>query len=203
MSDNILAVFEAKNVMLDIESCGDVVLSIGAVHFDPHTGQTLHEFEVVLSVEDQIQRGLQMSGGAFFWWLKQSEAARFAITNHAPGTFPGDAISDLRTFVWNRYDETYSNDPFVWAYPTSFDLPLIHRLAQAYQVRTPWKWTQTMDARTLWQLAIAKDKAAAEIEAIDDPDRHTALSDARRQAGWVARYLRILLAEGANGRADA
>ena len=172
-----------KHVSIDIEACGEVLLSVGACVFDPRSGEIGETFYAVLSAQPQMDRGLRMDGGAFEWWLKQSAETHAAVAN------PQDPESELSRL--HAYMARVGNC-WLWAYPTSFDLPVIERACKAFGVRSPWKWTQTLDGRTLWRLACALDPAMAKIEK-DGPAAHNALEDAKQQAGWFARYLAPVL----------
>ena len=172
---------EEKHVSLDIEACGEVLLSIGACEFDPLTGQTDNPFYVVVEAQPQIDAGLRMDGGAFNWWLKQSDGARAAIAT-VPAARPPDSLEALRRWWPDR-------NAWCWAYPTSYDLPVIARVAARFEVKPPWKWQRTMCGRTLWQLACMVDPKMAEIEKVANPAAHHALADAQEQAEWYAKYL--------------
>ena len=182
-----------KHVSIDIEACGEVLLSVGAVVFDPLTGgmPTVSsikdsggmEFYGVLSAQPQMDRGLKMDGGAFEWWLKQSQQARDSLASPRD---PEVVLSELHSFM------ARVGDCWLWAYPTSFDLPVIERVCKTFGLRSPWKWTRTMDGRTLWRLACSLDPECAKVEK-DGPAAHNALEDARQQARWFARYLTPVL----------
>jgi len=173
------------DVSLDIEACGEVVLSIGACEFDRATGTIDAEFYVVLDVAPQLAAGLRMDAGAFIWWLKQSDLARVAVCTDPQA--PAAALTAFGT--WLRRDK---QSPWVWAYPTSYDLPAIERCCRAFGVKVPWQWTRTMDARTLWQLAIRADPRMAKIEKDAGKTDHHALADAKQQVVWIMRYLSAL-----------
>lgn len=168
------------HVSLDIEACGEIVLSIGACTFDPRTGEELSPCYVVPSIVDQIRAGLRPDGDALLWLLKQSDGCREAI--HMAQTPAQEAFGAFIGWWPDRAAWT-------WAYPTSFDLPVIQRALAAFGNRPPWKWTRTMDGRTLWQLAIAREPNMAKIEQEAATIEHHALEDARQQARWYAKYL--------------
>jgi 3' exoribonuclease, RNase T-like len=173
----------SEQVSLDIEACGEVVLSIGTCVFDPATGETSKPFYATLDPQAQIDRGLKMDGGAFLWWLMQSDAARKAVSSGQVS--PETAFEALRSW-WP------SRDARTWCYPTSYDLPVLARAFAAFGIKPPWKWTETMCMRTLWKLACDHDPAAANIEKKSNPLAHDALADAQEQAGWCAAYLKAM-----------
>ena len=171
------------HVSLDIEACGEVLLSIGACTFNPRTGESLSEFYGVPSVGEQMQAGLRLDADAFAWWLRQDEEARAAIQTQ-----------DHASLVLHQFSEWVDRKAWVWAYPTSYDLSVIERVYRAFHKRVPWTWTKTMDGRTLWRLACANDSALERIEKEANPCPHHALADAKEQARWFAHYLPAVLA---------
>lgn len=173
-----MSILDDKHVSLDIEACGEVLMSIGAVEFDPRTGESGPHFYCVPSIKEQLDVGLKMDASAFLWWLKQDDAARAAVQTQEPA-----GMACARFGLW------CDRDAWVWAYPTSFDLPVIARVFAAFNVQVPWKWTRTMDGRTLWRLACAIDPAMEKIEKEANPAPHHAMEDAKEQAKWYAKYL--------------
>ena len=175
--------FDSLHVSLDIEACGEVVLSIGACTFDADTGDALASFYCVPSVKDQMAAGLRLDADALLWLLKQSDAARAAI--YGPQANAKDEFTSFG--AW------FPKEAWTWAYPTSFDLPVIERAMKTFGLRPPWNWRRTMDGRTLWQLAMARDARMADVEKTAPEVEHHALSDAREQAKWYAKYLAAVL----------
>ena len=172
---------KGNHISIDIEACGEIVLSIGACNFNPTTGEQVGPpFYCVPSVTQQLAAGLRPDGDALLWLLKQSDGCREAI--YRTQQHPIEAFNALREWWIDR-------ESWAWAYPTSFDLPVIQRAMQAFGLQPPWKWTKTMDGRTLWRLACHMSPALEKIERESTPVEHHALEDARQQAKWYARYL--------------
>ncbi|EMW6552618.1 3'-5' exoribonuclease [Citrobacter werkmanii] len=69
--------------MVDLETMGSgpdaPIVSIGAVYFDPSTGNTGAEFYQVVSLESSMSFGMKPDASTIQWWLKQSSEARSAI----------------------------------------------------------------------------------------------------------------------------
>lgn len=183
-----------NDISLDIEACGEVVLSIGACEFDRSTGTIGREFYVVPSIAEQLAAGLKIDGPALLWWFKQADAARAAITD--PEQVPCvDAIRMFRDwFLSGRTLNTrgdlpaVKDDVILWAYPTSYDLPIVAKFCHTFGLRPPWRWTSTMDARTLWKLALMVDPDLKRVETEATVEHH-ALEDAKQQAKWIVAYL--------------
>lgn len=71
------------HLMVDLETMGSgpdaPIVSIGAVYFDPSTGNTGAEFYQVVSLESSMTFGMKPDASTIQWWLKQSSEARSAI----------------------------------------------------------------------------------------------------------------------------
>jgi hypothetical protein len=67
------------HVSVDIEACGEVLMSLGACTFDPRTGEAASEYYGVPDIGQQVKKGLRLDADAFRWWLKQSDEARGAV----------------------------------------------------------------------------------------------------------------------------
>ena len=71
----------ATHARIDIETLGTgaecVVLTVGAVKFDPWSGQEPHSgFLERLDVDDQVHMGRKISDATLQWWAKQDEHIR-------------------------------------------------------------------------------------------------------------------------------
>jgi exodeoxyribonuclease VIII len=68
------------NLMLDIETLGTgpeaIVTSIGAVFFDPHSGQVGAEFYRELNFQDQIDIGRKPTQSTIQFWFSQPREAQ-------------------------------------------------------------------------------------------------------------------------------
>ena len=72
-----------NDLMIDLESMGKKpnapIVSIGAVFFNPLTGELGQEFYMAVSLESAMDQGAVPDGDTILWWLKQSSEARSAI----------------------------------------------------------------------------------------------------------------------------
>ena len=75
------------DVMMDIEALstqlGAVVLTIGAVIFDPESDRIGQTFAIRLPAQEQIDRGALVDVDTIQWWMDQSLEARQAAF-HGP-----------------------------------------------------------------------------------------------------------------------
>jgi hypothetical protein len=156
------------DIMLDLETLGtrpgSVILSIGAVAFDPKTGELGAEFHERVSVES--------SGSTVGWWLKQSDAARAGI---APSFEGGLSIKDaLLQFDLYLY-RVGLDDTKMWGNGASFDNALLSDAYAICGVKQVWKFYNDRCYRTLKNLY-------PEIKMERTGTHHDALDDARSQA---------------------
>lgn len=138
-----------KHIMLDIETLDTtssaVVVSIGAVRFDPVTGHVAPKasaFRARLDLDDQIKRGRTVNGDTIAWWMQQSADARavFALEGKP------DNLNLLRRFAaWVN-----TTDPkAIWGNGANFDNVIVRHLLESYGVATPWKFWQDECYRTI------------------------------------------------------
>lgn len=176
-----------KHIMIDIETLSTaknaVVLSIGAVHFDPKTGVILDEFYKELRLSDQANRKVDI--GTVQWWMKQvaehPERARIFeqgdINEHCPVR---NALLLLRDFIESH--RPIEQDFCVWACDPDFDLDILATLYADYDLTVPWKYYEPKSVRTVRMLG--KELG---LPKLDVTKTHNALEDCIRQAKEVHR----------------
>ncbi|WP_127471953.1 3'-5' exonuclease [Thiomicrorhabdus aquaedulcis] len=185
-----------NNLMIDIETLGtkpgSVIASIGAVFFNPATGETGAEFEVLISVEASKKLGLTTDAATVAWWDKQSKNAQQQLQGSLS---PELAMDDFLQFVISHCERDKVK---AWGNGASFDPVLIEaafdKCNQRYEVsvEAPFKYWNIRDVRTLVDLG---------REIGFDPKRdmpfdgvpHSALADAKHQAKYVSAIWQALL----------
>ena len=161
------------HVMHDIETLGttpgSIILSIGAVAFDPRAG-LFSEFYINIDREVSMDMGLTADQSTIDWWSGQSEEAKAALL--VDPAHPKDAFQ--RYFDWFKSVDGVE----VWSHGATFDTPLIEAVARHFRMPCPWKFWNARDTRTLYDIAgVAPDRSAG--------THHNALDDARNQASAV------------------
>jgi len=171
-----------QHMMIDLETMGTrvdaPVLSIGAVMFEPSTGELGDEFYVAIDPESALLHG-KLSGSTLKWWMAQSDAARKAAM--AGSVSAGNALADLESF----YIGQGWSDIRVWGNGATFDISILE--AQYYSWRgnkgAPWGFRNVRDCRTINELAVGlvgdTPRPATNVA-------HNALDDAIYQAKWVS-----------------
>lgn len=170
-----------KHIMIDLETLGTapgcIVLSIGAVQFDPAAeGDGLGiGFHAAISVEDSEDLGLTIDPSTEQWWERQSDDAKKAA-------FEGGIC--LRKAL-SAFDDFYidSGAECLWGHGASFDAPVLEAVYRAIRWQAPWKYNATRCTRTLYELAgVSPDRTVG--------THHNALDDARNQARAAVIALR-------------
>ena len=183
------------HLMVDMETMGNSpdapIVSIGAVFFDPSTGNTGAEFYRVVSLESSMSFGMKPDASTIQWWLKQSPEARSAIlVDEAMGLL--ETLELLADFIAENAANG-SHTVQLWGNGCSFDNVILRR---AYVLtETPFAvpvWNDR-DVRTMVELG----KSVGINPRFDIPfegDLHNALSDARHQVKYVSAIWKRLTA---------
>ena len=160
------------HVMLDIETLATtpdaVVMSVGVVKFDPHTGTPYNKTLWRPDIDEQTERDRHVSESTLEWWAKQ------------PDHIQEDAFSDegripVVEFMkeLNRYCVGMEK---IWCQGPQFDMLILENLYIQWGHHFGWQFWQVMDCRTLFQLMPVDPRKAIQ------QDLHSADADAYYQA---------------------
>lgn len=183
-----------NNLMLDLETMSTKpdapIVSIGAVFFDPQSGELGAEFYVPVSLSSAMEQGAIPDGDTIIWWLKQSPEARAAICSTDVMTI-ADALSELSHFINRHADNTKYLK--AWGNGTNFDNVILRSAYERAGQTCPWKFWNDSDVRTIVTLGreIGFDPKR---DMPFDGERHNALADAIHQAKYVSAIHQRLLA---------
>ncbi|EAA6248820.1 3'-5' exoribonuclease [Salmonella enterica subsp. enterica serovar Durban] len=181
-----------NNLMIDLETMGKKpnapVVSIGAVFFDPQSGEIGPEFYTAVSLESAMEQGAVPDGDTILWWLRQSPEARSAICVDAM-PIPA-ALSELTQFIGRHADNMKYMK--VWGNGATFDNVILRGAYERAGKICPWPFWNDHDVRTLVTLgrSIGFDPKK------DMPfigEQHNALADARHQAKYVSAIWQKLI----------
>ncbi|MGL4925634.1 MAG: 3'-5' exonuclease [Plesiomonas shigelloides] len=177
-----------KHVMLDLETMGKgsraAIVSIGAVFFEPFTGELGAEFEVAIDLRDSAEYG-KVDAETVLWWLAQSDEARAKVYE---GTEAGNRLFLCHALkMFSEFVERNSSDHvFVWGNGAGFDNVILSNAYEAVGLEKPWSHWKDCDVRTVVNMG-------RDILGIDpkrdlpfEGERHTALADAKHQARYVS-----------------
>ena len=167
----------ANDIMIDLESLDTtpycVILTIGAVRFDPRGNGVVERLELRPTIEDQTEiYNRVINDDTLRWWSEQSpEALEEALGDRGRISFK-ECMEILYKFCWNRRA--------VWSNGASFDVVVSETAFR--QVLTdkpnpiPWPFYTVRDTRTLYEIAGVKLKDGGHVTS------HKAVEDAERQA---------------------
>jgi hypothetical protein len=162
-----------KHLMIDMEtmavSPNAVVLSLGAVHFNPWGNGYGDKIYFRINIDDQDALGREIDPNTLDWWATQDPAIMeeaFSIDNRIP---LAEAVDIFHKFAWGC--DAY------WSHGATFDLVIIENLYRQLGRPVPWNYWQLRDTRTLFDLGFDPDMPKG--------GKHDALQDAIRQAVGV------------------
>ncbi|HEA8601017.1 TPA: 3'-5' exoribonuclease [Escherichia coli] len=169
------------HLMIDLETMGKnpdaPIISIGAIFFDPQTGDMGPEFSKTIDLETA---GGVIDRDTIKWWLKQSREAQSAImTDEIP---LDDALLQLREFIDENSGEFFVQ---VWGNGANFDNTILRRSYERQGIPCPWRYYNDRDVRTIVELGKAMDFDARTAIPFEG-ERHNSLDDARYQAKYVS-----------------
>ncbi|MEC9568881.1 3'-5' exoribonuclease [Escherichia coli] len=176
------------HLMIDLETMGKnpdaPIISIGAIFFDPQTGDMGPEFSKTIDLDTA---GGVIDRDVIKWWLKQSREAQSAImTDEIP---LDDALLQLREFIAENSGEFFVQ---VWGNGANFDNVILRRSYERQGIPCPWRYCNDRDVRTIVELGKAIDFDARTAIPFEG-ERHNALDDARYQAKYVSAIWQKLI----------
>ena len=168
------------HIMVDIETLGtsrdSPILTIGAVVFDPNEGTVGEKWYRKIDVKnyDDLGHIFTMNYGTLLWWLKQKMIEEAFL---GPDRIPVEtALQEFSDWL-----KTKPGTLYMWSHGKEFDLPILDYALTSFNIETPWKFWNTRDTRTVYDIASIKlDKA-------DGYDLHHAVGDCLRQIEGVIR----------------
>ena len=160
--------------MVDIETLDvtptSVVLSVGAVKFDPFKlgtephSKTLWRPDIELQVED----GRTISEDTLQFWARQPQEVQDAALSNENRLQLPEFFASLNKYLVGVGD--------IWCQGPDFDMVILANLFAQYEHHTNWKFYQFRDSRTLFSL-MPKDPRKAMQKVL-----HSAEDDAYWQA---------------------
>lgn len=164
------------HAMIDIETLGTepdcVVLSVGAVKFDPFVSEEPHTRTLWRpSADEQINSGRSVLESTLEWWAKQEEHVR-EMTFTEEGRVPvKDFAGDLNKWL-TGVDK-------IWCQGPQFDMVILENLFKQFDHHRNWAFWQVQDCRTIFNMMPTDPRKAIQQNA------HSADDDAFWQAVCV------------------
>jgi len=166
--------------MVDLETLATspdaVILTIGAVTFDPASNKIFDKLYYRVDIESCDRLGMTVNDDTVEWWSKQAadvQTEAFAEDNRVPIE---EVIEKFHKFAWNC-------DAF-WSHGATFDLVILDCYYRKLNKVPPWNFWQIRDTRTLFDLGYDPEMPKEGL--------HNALEDANRQAIGVQTIYRKL-----------
>ena len=166
--------------MVDLETLATspdaVILTIGAVTFDPASNRIFDKLYHRVDIESCDRLGMTVNDDTVEWWSKQAadvQTEAFAEDNRLPIE---EVIEKFHKFAWNC-------DAF-WSHGATFDLVILDCYYRKLNKVPPWNFWQIRDTRTLFDLGYDPEMPKEGL--------HNALEDASRQAIGVQTIYRKL-----------
>ena len=174
------------DIMIDIESLDTtpdcVILTIGAVLFDPRGQGIIDKIEIRPTIEDQTEiYNRSINEDTLRWWSTQNPAAiEEAMGDEGRVPF-ADAMATLYKFCWNHNN--------VWSNGASFDVVAMEHAWRQLGQLAPWQFWKVRDTRTIYEVTNVSLKDGSY------KTTHKAVEDAERQAVILQKgYLKLIKA---------
>jgi len=168
----------ANHIMIDMETLSTdvstVILTIGAVRFDPRGVGVMEKLELRPTMEEQTEVfNRTISDDTLRWWGEQSpEAIEEAMGDRDRISYK-EAMEKLYQFCWNRADKVWSNG-------SGFDIVIAESAFRDHDMKYPWQFWNVRDCRTIYDLAGVSLKDGGHVTS------HKAVEDAERQDKLLA-----------------
>lgn len=172
----------ATDLMLDIETLGwhfdTVVLSLGAVKFDPYTNTEPHSgIYFRIDVDEQLQLGRTTDEDTIAWWGTQPAEIQTEALGEEGRISIAQALADLNKVLVGVRN--------IWCQGPHFDITILEHLYRQTGTPVPWQFWQIRDSRTLFSLGYDPRKEM-------QTDAHNALADCYFQAIGVQKAFKRL-----------
>ena len=180
----------SNHIMLDIETMSNknnaAIIQIGAVQFNPYTGVCGAEFNVNVDITSCLLMGLEVNMETVAWWMKQSDAAKAALTSGKKETIQKSLV-DFSAWMT---DLNCKYGPFVWGNGSNFDNVIVTNAYEACQLKRPWHYRNDRDVRTL--VALGKTFGIDPFKEKRVGTAHNAVDDCKFQIRYCSKIWQAL-----------
>lgn len=136
------------DLMLDIETLSTkpnaVILSLGAVKFDPYTNRIDVDegLDIRVDVDEQTAMGRDVQEETLNWWATQPKEVQEAALGE-------QGRASIEEFT-RRLNKIMVGADQIWCQGPAFDMVIIEDLYRSIGKPTPWQFWQVRDSRTLF-----------------------------------------------------
>lgn len=182
-----------KHLMLDIETMGEAIMSVGAVPFSIHpermeVAPISESFHGKVSLKESVLAGMTIDPDTVEWWLSQSKEAQTALLSGSRYCGLSELCQGFQQFCGDNL--TPQNKLTVWAKPPEFDVRILQKAFSLLPQVWPFHYAATRDLRTL--LEVASTAGMDQVFQIVPRVKHSAVEDARAQALQVVAIMSAL-----------
>lgn len=181
-----------NHAMIDLETLGtrtgSIILSIGAVVFDPmagkvHTKKPHAGYFQNVSINDSLASNYTLDKDTLLFWMDQSEEAKANVFKKP--------CSELE-YIMASFEAWLKAGKIerLWGHPSAFDLSMLAVMWDKDKRKVPWKVQHTRCSCTLLQTLGLK------VELSEGHVEHHALHDAIDQAKAVCKAFDLLKQKG-------
>lgn len=180
--------------MVDLETMDNVasaaIVSIGAVECDLTTGEIGSGFYRVVDLKDQVNKhNMTIDSKTLYWWLANSEGARAALC--VDGKISLEYM--CRNFKsWVESLKTPAENIRLWGNGASFDNAIISYAFRQFDMKTPTKFWNDRDMRTIVGFYPSQMQEKWRRTTIKQGDFHNAMDDAKNQVRYCSHILKEL-----------
>lgn len=180
------AVPKPKEIMIDIECMGNgskaPITSLGAVVFDPNTGELGSEFYAIVNLCSSACYG-EVDASTVVWWLQQSDEARAIYAKDTPKLPLKEALTQFNDWLSEQGE---SNDLYLWGNGKEFDNVIVRNAFEACRIKPNFSHWNDTDVRTI--VKIGRDILGIDPKSTMSREgvHHSALDDAKFQADYVS-----------------
>ena len=177
----------SAQIMVDLETMGtevtSVILSIGAVSFDPETGGLGNTFYKEINTNSCLNAGLTVNEKTMDWWQTQPPEVRGLLEQcRSSVEFLPDSLKEFGEYVQANMDPESGN---VWGNGASFDNAILAHAYSKVGMELPWPFYKDRCYRTIKSLG---PKVLFKRQGI----LHNALDDAVTQAVHMIKVMKEL-----------
>lgn len=175
-----------KHLMIDLETMDNkptaAITSIGAVFFNPETGEMGEQFYQRVSLDSCVEHDLTMGADTVRWWMCQDAEARSELLNDDCLDLPL-ALANLEAFITEYSDPSKVQ---VWGNGAAFDNVILRNAAAKCGFSDPlWCYWNDRDVRTVIELSKTLGLNVRNIIKFEGVKHHS-LYDAIHQAKVVS-----------------
>lgn len=189
--------------MVDVETLSNpdhtntsAIIAIGAVQFNPLTGEIGKEFMCKVDLQSSIDLGLEISADTLRWWIQPEriEVFRELLSkgihiNHA-FTLLTQFLAEVAGYKSGLSKETLEeaiHTLHLWGRSPRFDLTILQQAQSLAQIKVMWDPKKELDVRTIeWLNPAIKKGHDVQAQGNGTYYTHDPLLDAKHQIKYVS-----------------